>query len=79
MDKTNSYAEETMSADAYASWKAITCEDIRAFMGFNVLMVSIASHQLRITGKRIPFTIINLLPKEFQEIGFGIFQDISTL
>ena len=38
MEQTNSYAEETMSADTYASWKAITCEDIRAFMGFNILM-----------------------------------------
>ena len=34
----NSYAEETIGADAYASWKASTCEDIRAFMGFNILM-----------------------------------------
>ena len=38
MEQTNSYAEETMGADAYASWKAITCEDIRAFMSFNILM-----------------------------------------
>ena len=27
-----------MGADAYASWKAITCEDVRAFMGFYILM-----------------------------------------
>ena len=27
-----------MGADAYESWKAITCEDVRAFMGFNILM-----------------------------------------
>ena len=38
MEQTNIYAEETMGADAYTSWKAITCEDIRAFMGFNILM-----------------------------------------
>ena len=31
VEQTNSYAEETMGADAYASWKAITCEDLRAF------------------------------------------------
>ena len=38
MEQTKSYAEETMCADAYASWKAITCKDIQAFMGFNILM-----------------------------------------
>ena len=38
MEQTNSYAEETLGANAYASWKAITCKDIRTFMGFNILM-----------------------------------------
>ena len=38
VEQANSYAEETMGANAYASWKAITCEDSRAFMGFNILM-----------------------------------------
>ena len=38
VEQTNSYAEETLGADAYASWKAITCKDIRAFTDFNILM-----------------------------------------
>ena len=38
MEQINSYAEETIGADAYASWKVITCEDVRAFMSFNILM-----------------------------------------
>ena len=79
MEQTNSYAEETMGANAYASWKPITSKDIRAFMGFNILMGINCQSSTEDYGKRIPFTIINLLPKEFQEIGFGIFQDNSTL
>ena len=79
VEQTNSYAEETMGTDAYASWKAITCEDIQAFMGFNFLMGINHQPSTEDYWKRIPFTIINLLPNEFQEIGFGIFQDISTL
>ena len=38
MEQINSYAEETMGANAHASWKAITCEDVRAFMSIYILM-----------------------------------------
>ena len=38
MDQTNRYAEEVMGAEAYVSWKTILEEDIRAFIGFSILM-----------------------------------------
>ena len=37
MDQTNRYAEEVMGAEACVSWKTIL-EDIRAFIGFSILM-----------------------------------------
>ena len=37
VDQTNRYAEEVMGAEAYVSWKTIL-EDIRAFIGFSILM-----------------------------------------
>ena len=38
MNQTNWYAEEVMGAEAYASWKTISEEDVRAFIGFSILM-----------------------------------------
>ena len=38
MDQTNRYAEEVMGVEAYVSWKTISEEDIRAFIGFSILM-----------------------------------------
>ena len=38
VDQTNRYAEEVMGAEAYVSWKTILEEDIRAFIGFSILM-----------------------------------------
>ena len=38
MDKTNRNAEEVMGSEAYVSWKTISEEDIRALIGFSILM-----------------------------------------
>ena len=38
VDQTNRYAEEVMGAEACVSWKTILEEDIRAFIGFSILM-----------------------------------------
>ena len=38
VDQTNRYAEEVMGVEAYVSWKTISEEDIRAFIGFSILM-----------------------------------------
>ena len=32
------YAEEVMGAERYSSWHNITLEDLKAFIGFNILM-----------------------------------------
>ena len=38
VDQTNRYAEEVMGVEAYVSWKTISEEDIRAFIGFSIPM-----------------------------------------
>lgn len=38
MDHTNRYAEEVMGPGAFESWTNIMEEDIRAFIGFLILM-----------------------------------------
>ena len=74
MEQTNSYAEETMGADAYASWKAITCKDIRAFMGFNILMGINRQPSTEDYWKKDPFHYYKPIA---QRISRDRFQDIS--
>ena len=38
VDQTNRYADEVMGVEAYESWKTISEEDIRAFIGFSILI-----------------------------------------
>ena len=38
MDPSNRYAREVMGAEKYQSWRQITLEDVKAFLGFSILM-----------------------------------------
>ena len=35
---SNRYAREVMGAEKYQSWREITVEDVKAFLGFSILM-----------------------------------------
>ena len=74
MEQTNSYAEETMGADAYVSWKAITYEDVRALMGFNILMGTNRQPSTEDYWKKDP---IHYYKPIFQRISKYRFRDIS--
>ena len=68
------YAEEVMGAEACASWKTISEEDIRGFIGFSILMGINQQSSMDDYWKKDP--IHNYKPIA-QRISRDIFRDIS--
>ena len=83
--QTNLYAQQTMGAAKYNTWQKITLEELKAYLGFNVLMGLVQLPEIEDYWKQDPFfhyaPIADRIPRDrFRDISRYLhFCDNSTL
>ena len=85
VEQSNLYAQQTMDAAKYNAWQLITLEELKAYLGFNVLMGLVRLPEIEDYWKQDPFfhyaPIADRIPRDrFRDISRYLhFCDNSTL